>query len=220
MFTGIIKEIGTIAEISQTGTGTRIACKADIVLKEVKKGDSIAVNGVCLTVIYFSFELFEADVSPETMERSNLTLLKPGDKCNLEPALRAGEPFGGHFVMGHIDGTGKILTVMAKGNSHFIKISASGKLMKYIASKGSIAIDGVSLTPFNCTDKNFDVSVIPHTREKTTLNDIQPGALVNIECDIISKYIEQLIDFRKSEQDKKTDSKIDKKYLREKGFLY
>lgn len=216
MFTGIIKEIGTVTDITQITAGTRITCKADLVLKDIKQGDSIAVNGICLTVTYFSHGLFEADISPETLEKSNLKFLKAGDTCNLEPAIRAGEPFGGHFVTGHIDGTGKILTVTTKGNSQLIKVSAPEKLMKYIAPKGSVAIQGVSLTPFNCTDKTFDVSVIPHTLEKTTLKDIQRGAVVNIECDIISKYIEQLVHFRKEE---KKDGKINKQYLKDTGFL-
>lgn len=218
MFTGIIKEVGTIKAINKTTAATHITCKADIVLKGMNIGDSLAVNGVCLTVTYCTYDIFEADISPETLEISNFKLLKAGDKCNLEPAIQAGEPFGGHFVTGHIDGTGKILTVTKKGNSQLIKIAAPGKLMKYIASKGSVAIEGVSLTPFNCTNSNFDVSVIPHTREETISKDMKPGVIVNIECDIISKYIEQLIDFRKLLLEQK-ENKIDKKYLKDAGFL-
>jgi riboflavin synthase len=220
MFTGIIKELGTVAEMTHTNSATIITCQSKIILHGIQTGESIAVNGVCLTVTSFAPGLFKADISPETLEKSNLRFLKAGDMCNLEPALCAGEPLGGHFGTGHIDGTGKILTVTKKGNSHLIKISAPGKLMKYIAPKGSVAIQGVSLTPFNCNENSFDVAIIPHTMKETTLQNSTPGMIVNIECDIISKYIEQLIEYRGlSTVDKNKKQKIDTQYLRDKGFL-
>ncbi|MBN2444566.1 MAG: riboflavin synthase [Spirochaetales bacterium] len=220
MFTGIIEELGIVSDMNKTKSSTRIVITINKVAEKLKTGDSLAVNGICLTVTHHSSGSCEADISSETLEKSTLGLLKPGDPVNLERAVNAGEPLGGHFVTGHIDGTGKVLTVTKKGNSHLIKISSQRKLMKYIASKGSVAIDGISLTPFNCTEVTFDVAVIPHTYTNTTLKDKKPNSLVNIECDILSKYIDRLLEFKKLALEEKDESKIDTEYLKRTGFLY
>ena len=219
MFTGIIEEIGKVTTLQSSTDSTRIVLSIHKVSEKLSIGDSLAVNGACLTVTRHSDGICEADISPETMEKTNLKLLKSGDLCNLERAVRAGEPLGGHFVTGHIDGTGKILTITVKGNSYLIKISTAEKLMKYIASKGSVAVDGISLTPFDCTDHTFDIAVIPHTYNKTTLYTKQQGAVVNIECDILSKYMDRLLNFNDQTSMEKKESKVDTDFLKKTGFL-
>jgi riboflavin synthase len=219
MFTGIIEEIGTVSSLETSSDATRIMLSIRKISGKVKTGDSLAVNGVCLTITRYSETMCEADISPETMEKTNLGGLKSGDICNLERAVRAGEPIGGHFVSGHIDGTGEIMTVTTKGNSYLIKISAPVKLMKYIASKGSVAVDGISLTPINCTDKTFDIAVIPHTYHHTTLYKRPAGSTVNIECDILSKYIDRLLNFKGDTITEEKKGKIDTDFLKKSGFL-
>lgn len=219
MFTGIIQEIGTVSSIN-TGSGSaEISVKAEKVLAGIKPGDSIAVNGVCITVTSFISSGFTAALSPETMQKTNFARLKAGDKCNLEKAITAGEAFGGHFLTGHIDGTGEISSSMIKGNSVVLKIKAPNRIMKYIASKGSVALDGVSLTPFDSTDHDFSVSIVPHTLENTILKNRKKGDSVNIECDILCKYIERLINVEKQAQEAGKKSKINREYLKETGFL-
>jgi riboflavin synthase len=219
MFTGIIEECGTVTEVVRPPGTTRFSITAEKVLRGTKKGDSIAVNGVCVTVTCLSSDTFSFELSPETLEKTTLKQMQKGDRCNLERAVYAGQPLGGHFVTGHCDGTANILSVTAKGNSRVFKIKAERKLMKYIASKGSVAIDGVSLTPYDCTDLDFTVSVIPHTLEQTTLKDKKQGDSVNIELDILCKYLERLVDFALLAEEEKKKSKIDKEYLKKTGFL-
>jgi riboflavin synthase len=219
MFTGIIEECGTVTEVARPSGTTRFSISAEKVLRETKKGDSIAVNGVCITVTRLSANTFSFELSPETLEKTTLKHMQKGDRCNLERAIRAGEPFGGHFVTGHGDGTAHILSVTARGGSRVFKIKAERRLMKYIASKGSVAIDGVSLTPYDCTDSDFTVSVIPHTLEHTTLKDKKQGDVVNIEVDILCKYLERLVDCTLLAEEEKKKSKIDKEYLKKTGFL-
>jgi riboflavin synthase len=219
MFTGIIEEIGTVSSLETSTDATRLILSIRKVSGKLKMGDSLAVNGICLTITRYSSTMCEADVSPETLAKTNLKGLKSGDICNLERAIRAGEPLGGHFVTGHIDGTGEILTVITKGNSYLIKISAPGKLMKYIASKGSVAVDGISLTPINCTDKTFDIAVIPHTYHHTTLYKRPAGSIVNIECDILCKYMERLMYFEADTAIEEKKGKIDRDFLKKTGFL-
>jgi len=219
MFTGIICEIGTISNINTSSGSAQISINAEKVLEDIKIGDSIAVNGVCVTVTAFTANKFSAILSSETMKKTYFAKLKAGDECNLEKAIIAGEAFGGHFVTGHIDGTGEITNNMLKGNSIILKIKAPYKIMKYIASKSSVALDGVSLTPFDSTDHDFSVSIIPHTFENTTLKNKKKGNLINIECDILCKYIERLINVEKHAQEAKKKRKIDREYLKETGFL-
>ncbi|ABY91345.1 riboflavin synthase, alpha subunit [Thermoanaerobacter mathranii subsp. mathranii str. A3] len=207
MFTGIIEETGTVKNITH-GTFTKIVIKCSKVLEETKIGDSIAVNGVCLTVTNISDESFAADVMPETMRASNLKDLKTGSIVNLERALQVGRRMGGHIVTGHIDCVGKIIEKRQEKNAFIFKIAINEKFTKYIARKGSIAVDGISLTVVEDGYDYFTVSVIPHTMLKTTLGYKGVGDSVNIEVDILSKYVEKLI-----------GKKDIKDLLKENGFI-
>jgi riboflavin synthase len=207
MFTGIIEETGTVKNITH-GTFTKIVIKCSKVLEETKIGDSIAVNGVCLTVTNISDESFAADVMPETMRASNLKDLKTGSIVNLERALQVGRRMGGHIVTGHIDCVGKIIEKRQEKNAFIFKIAINKEFTKYIARKGSIAVDGISLTVVEDGYDYFTVSVIPHTMLKTTLGYKGVGDSVNIEVDILSKYVEKLI-----------GKKDIKDLLKENGFI-
>ncbi|HAA80778.1 MAG TPA: riboflavin synthase [Thermoanaerobacter sp.] len=207
MFTGIIEETGTVKNITH-GTFTKIVIKCSKVLEETKIGDSIAVNGVCLTVTNISDESFAADVMPETMRASNLKDLKTGSIVNLERALQVGRRMGGHIVTGHIDCVGKIIDKRQEKNAFIFKIAINKEFTKYIARKGSIAVDGISLTVVEDGYDYFTVSVIPHTMLKTTLGYKGVGDSVNIEVDILSKYVEKLI-----------GKKDIKDLLKENGFI-
>lgn len=207
MFTGIIEETGTVKNITH-GTFTKIVIKCSKVLEETKIGDSIAVNGVCLTVTNISDESFAADVMPETMRASNLKDLKTGSIVNLERALQVGRRMGGHIVTGHIDCVGKIIDKRQEKNAFIFKIAINKEFTKYIARKGSIAVDGISLTVVEDGYDYFTVSVIPHTMLKTTLGYKGVGDSVNIEFDILSKYVEKLI-----------GKKDIKDLLKENGFI-
>jgi riboflavin synthase len=207
MFTGIIEETGTVKNITH-GTFTKIVIKCSKVLEGTKIGDSIAVNGVCLTVTNMSNESFAADVMPETMRASNLKDLKIGSIVNLERALQVGRRMGGHIVTGHIDCVGKIIDKRQEKNAFIFKIAINKEFTKYIARKGSIAVDGISLTVVEDGYDYFTVSVIPHTMLKTTLGYKGVGDSVNIEVDILSKYVEKLI-----------GKKDIKDLLKENGFI-
>jgi len=216
MFTGLVEEIGTIDSISKSEKSAKITIKAEKVLDDVKLGDSICTNGVCLTVVSFDSHKFTVDVMAESMRRSNLKNLSKGDEVNLERALRLGDRLGGHIVSGHIDGTGKIEDYTREDNAVWITVSASHELLRYIIQKGSIAIDGVSLTVAYADDEVFKVSIIPHTKDATTLLRKKPGQEVNLECDMIGKYIENFMKF-----DSKSGSKgeINMEFLARNGFL-
>jgi riboflavin synthase len=207
MFTGIIEETGTVKNIIH-GTFTKIVIKCNKVLEGTKIGDSIAVNGVCLTVTNMSNESFVADVMPETMRASNLKDLQIGNIVNLERALQVGRRMGGHIVTGHIDCVGKIIDKRQEKNAFIFKIAINKEFTKYIARKGSIAVDGISLTVVEDGYDYFTVSVIPHTMLKTTLGYKGVGDSVNIEVDILSKYVEKLI-----------GKKDIKDLLKENGFI-
>lgn len=198
MFTGIIEEIGTILQREETANRCALTISAKKVLTDTKIGDSIAVNGVCLTVTDFKKDSFTADVMPETLRRSSLGQLKTGSAVNLERAMAADGRFGGHIVAGHIDGTGKISSLRPEGNAVLVTVSTTPDLLRYIVEKGSIAIDGISLTVAKVTHSDFTVSLIPHTGEETTLLKHRPGEIVNLETDIIGKYVEKLIQTKKS----------------------
>ena len=193
MFTGIVEERGTVRRLNQSPNRCELELSASKVLEGTQIGDSIAVNGVCLTVIRLGEEHFTADVMPETLRRSNLGQLKPGSKVNLERAMAANGRFGGHIVAGHIDGTGKILAMQPEGNAVLVTISATPELLRYVVEKGSIAIDGISLTVAKVSHTDFTVSLIPHTGEETTLLKHRSGEIVNLETDIIGKYVEKLM---------------------------
>lgn len=217
MFTGIIEEIGTIKSINSNGISSQLCISANTILEDTKIGDSIAVNGVCLTVTSIKSHLFTADVMAETLRRSNLGSLIPQSKVNLERAMPANGRFGGHIVSGHIDGTGTIVETKPEGNAVWIKINCSSNLLKYIIHKGSITIDGISLTVAKVTDSDFSVSIIPHTAANTTLLQKKSGDVVNLENDVVGKYIEKLLSFQKIDE-QKPQSKITEEFLRQNGF--
>ena len=193
MFTGIIEEKGTISKIMKNASQAVLTIKAQKIMEDIHKGDSIAVNGICLTVTAFSKNEFQADVMHETLNRTALKMLKPGSSVNLERAMAAGGRFGGHMVSGHIDGTGKIAEIKEDSLAIWYTIEAPPQILRYIVEKGSIAIDGISLTVAKVTQTTFSVSTIPHTRSATTLGERRPGDLVNLETDIIGKYVERLM---------------------------
>ena len=218
MFTGIVEEIGQVRSIKKGAFSAQLAIEAREILSDVKNGDSIAVNGVCLTVTSFSSKRFTADVMHETLNRSNLGLLSPGSFVNLERAMKASGRFGGHIVSGHIDGTGNIISLKKDDNAVWYTISARPKIMRYIIEKGSIAIDGISLTVAETDEQRFKVSVIPHTAENTILSLKKAGDTVNLENDCIGKYIEKLIAPYADPPDDTPASSITKEFLIENGF--
>jgi riboflavin synthase len=217
LFTGIIEEIGKIMNISKGVNSAAITITAEKVLKDVKLGDSIAVNGVCLTVTSFMQNKFTVDVMPETIRSSNLKDLKKGSSVNLERALALGERLGGHIVSGHIDGVGKIVSIKKEDIATWITIEADDEILKYVVLKGSITLDGISLTVAALNEKSFSVSLIPHTKGETTLPEKKSGEEVNVECDLIGKYIERLV-FNRQKEEKK-ESRITEEMLRESGFI-
>ena len=191
MFTGLIEEVGTASEISSG----KLKINAKTVLEGTKIGDSIAVNGVCLTVTSLFTGGFTADVMQETLRRSNLGKLKNGDKVNLERAMPAEGRFGGHIVSGHIDGTGKISRIQKEGIATWFHIECADEILNLIVEKGSIAIDGISLTVAKLDENEFAVSIIPHTASETTLLSKKIGDIVNLENDIVGKYVKRLLPF-------------------------
>ena len=215
MFTGIIEEIGFVKNIVKSAeTGTiNIACKK--VLEDVHIGDSISVCGVCLTVTRFAKDNFFADVMNETFNRSILSLLKKGSRVNLERAMRADGRFGGHLVSGHIDGTGKIVSIKRDGNAVWLEISAPSNIMEGITQKGSIAIDGISLTVAKLGLNSFWVSVIPHTLVETTLGEKKISDEVNLETDMIGKYV---MNFLNRDSEKENSPQITREFLLSNGF--
>lgn len=195
MFTGIVEELGKIRNINMRGNSGQIAIQADKVLEGTKIGDSISVNGICLTVTSLEKDGFTADIMAETVRRSNLNCIKKGDAVNLERAMSADGRFGGHIVSGHIDGTGKITGLKKEENAVWVTIETSEKILQLTIEKGSICIDGISLTVASVCDSGFQVSVIPHTGEETTLLKKKRGDVVNLENDIIGKYVQKLLRF-------------------------
>lgn len=192
MFTGIVEEIGTVESVVRGAKSCRLTIRADKIFDDLKLGDSVAVNGVCLTAEEIRYPLFTADVMAETVRRTNIELLSPGGKVNLERAMQLNGRFGGHIVSGHIDGTGTVSSMMREDNAVWVRIAADSGLLRYIVKKGSVALDGISLTVADVEPGAFSVSVIPHTAEETTLIGKKPGDRINIECDIIGKYVEKL----------------------------
>lgn len=212
MFTGIIEEIGTIRSLSMQGHSGSIEIQAQKILEDTKIGESIAVNGICLTVTSLGSHSFTADVMVETARRSNLEQCRIGDTVNLERAMAADSRFGGHIVSGHIDGTGTLIAKETEENAVWLTIRTDFDILRYIIKKGSIAIDGVSLTVAYVDQDVFKISVIPHTASQTTLLDKRIGHVVNLENDIIGKYVEKLMT---SPSD---DSALTLEFLVENGF--
>lgn len=195
MFTGIVEEIGEIKNIQHGAKSAKLTIKGDVIFQDAKLGDSIAVNGVCLTVTGISGKTFTADVMAESMRRTALGGLHAGSKVNLERAMSANGRFGGHIVSGHIDGTGTVQELKREDNAVWVTIKTEPHILKYIIEKGSIAIDGISLTVAYVDDSLFKVSIIPHTAKETTLLDKIPGDMVNLENDVIGKYVDKLLNF-------------------------
>ena len=219
LFTGIIEEMGEVLGIKRTGSSAKIQIRAKRVLDGTKTGDSIAVNGVCLTVTEMRGPVFSADVMPETLVRSSLGHLKAQSRVNLERAMAADGRFGGHIVSGHIDGTGTIGQITKEGNAVRYRIAAEPGIMRGIVEKGSIAIDGISLTVTMVQAGQFEVSVIPHTLSETTLAHKKQGEIVNLENDVIGKYVERLLFFEVlNTHTPKAGSAITKEFLLRAGF--
>lgn len=216
MFTGIIEETGIVKEIVRRSRSIVLKVEAKSVLDDIRIGDSIAVNGVCLTAASFTNNSFTADVMPETMQRSNLGNMRAGSRVNLERALTLQSRLGGHIVSGHIDGMGSVLSRKRDDNALLFTIAASEGLLKYIIEKGSVAIDGISLTVVSSSNSSFVVSVIPHTQTETTLHLKEAGEKVNIETDIVGKYIERFIKKSAREDDVPRGLTID--FLTQNGF--
>jgi riboflavin synthase len=216
VFTGLIEEIGILEEANKGAKSAQLTISANKVLQDIKLGDSVSTNGVCLTVVRFSNNSFTVDVMPETMRRSNLKNLKHGNKINLERALKLGDRLGGHIVSGHIDGVGLVRAIEEEDNATWVTIEAESKIMRYIIEKGSIAIDGTSLTVAYVDNKAFKVSIIPLTRDETTLLSKKVGDEVNLECDMVGKYIERFTMFNK-DNDKRSEINMD--FLKENGFV-
>lgn len=228
MFTGIIEEIGEIVSIRPGVKSAKLAIRGKKVTKGSQIGDSIAVNGVCLTATTINGDVFTADVMAESMRRTALGSLKAGDKVNLERAMAADGRFGGHIVSGHIDGTGRIRSIEPEDNAVWVCIEAGTEILRLVIEKGSIAIDGISLTVAYVDEKCFKVSVIPHTKSETTLLDKKVGDKVNLENDVIGKYVEKLLRYGNAAyaSDSKTssgredkDAVIDMEFLAKNGFV-
>lgn len=213
MFTGIIVETGEIKGIQHGARSYQMEIGGKQVLISLKPGDSVAVNGVCLTVVEIKRQTFVVDVMPETLEKTCLRKLHHGSIVNLEPALKMGDLLGGHIVTGHVDGVGEIVTLKKDDNAIIIKVKAHPSLLRYVVKKGSVTIDGISLTVVDVDANNFVVSIIPHTAQSTTIGKKRSGDIINIETDIIGKYVEKYLALRgKGEQG------ISKSFLSKYGY--
>ena len=220
MFTGIIEGQGHIARVARSGKGMRLTVESDFGLEGTRLGDSIAVNGACLTVVQLSAKRFDADVSPETLSRTTFNQAKIGDRLNLERALRLSDRLDGHLVSGHIDGMAVMKSKNAAGNAVVISFTAQTALTRYMIEKGSVAVDGISLTINTCDDAGFEVSIIPHTAGLTTIGVKKTGDRVNIETDMIGKYVEQFLTKKSpGEASDRPASAINREFLAKAGFL-
>ncbi|MFC1852283.1 riboflavin synthase [candidate division CSSED10-310 bacterium] len=220
MFTGIILEIGHIKILTKSDAVNKIVVHCSHILPQAAIGDSIAVNGVCLTVVDLTPTSFEADVSDETWARSNLSLLSPSDPVNLEHALRIGGKVGGHFVQGHVDGLGHIKSIKKQAGYYDYVFTIPADMEPYLVEKGSIAINGISLTISQLKDNSFSCAIIPHTQQNTNLKFLKAGAAVNIELDILAKYVFRMLKKTALSDNQPADRKsIDEKFLMEHGFL-
>lgn len=216
MFTGIIEEKGTLLVKKRVSEhAVTLTIKAKHILGDMNIGDSIAINGICLTVTRFSNESFEVDVMPETMKATSLVEIQVGDSLNLERAMAANGRFGGHFVSGHVDTTGQIVQKSPQENAIYYKIKLSDPYNSLLLPKGSIAVDGVSLTIFGVEDNTVTISIIPHTAEHTTIGEKALGNLVNIECDMLAKHVQHLM----HGVGKDSDSRLNQAFLQQNGFL-
>ena len=216
MFTGIVEEIATVTRIMQGQNSSILSIRGDRIFEDLRLGDSVAVNGVCLTVSKLAGQSFDADTTSETLARTSLGALRAGSFVNLERAMAANGRFGGHIVTGHVDGTGIISMIRRDGKTVWVTITADNSILKYIVEKGSIAVDGISLTVASTTQNSFSIAVIPHTERSTTLLTKSQGETVNLECDMIGKYVERFITrMQKSEPQRCV---ITEEYLSKAGF--
>lgn len=191
MFSGIVEAVGEILEARESDRGRRLVVGAPFA-RELAVGESVCTSGVCLTVVARGEDRFETDVSAETLRRSTLGRLRPGDRVNLERSVRLGERLSGHLVLGHVDGIGRLEEIVPEGESALYRFTAPPEVSRYLVEKGSVAVDGVSLTVFGCSGNSFTVALIPHTAAVTTLGSLRPGAPVNLEADLVAKYVEKL----------------------------
>ncbi|MDE6025234.1 MAG: riboflavin synthase [Lachnospiraceae bacterium] len=219
MFTGIVEEMGIIKSIDKGAKSARLTICGEVVTKDSHIGDSIAVNGICLTVTSIKGNCFTADVMAETMRRTSLGGLAPGSKVNLERAMTLNGRFGGHIVSGHIDGTGTVSRLEREDNAVWVTVNTTEAILKYIIEKGSIAIDGISLTVAYVDSSCFKVSIIPHTAAETTLLSKKAGDIVNLENDVIGKYVEKLMSYGKSNENKQKTAGLNEAFLIEHGFM-
>lgn len=215
MFTGLVEDIGRVLSIKKQPDAIQLSISASLLSDGTSLGDSIAVNGVCVTVTGQSRAAFTADVMPETIKATTLKYLRRGDSVNIERAMRADGRFGGHFVTGHVDGIGRIVRVTPKGNAHYYDIEAARDLLSGLAKKGSVAVDGTSLTVFEAGETAFTISLIPHTSGHTILGNKRAGDLVNIECDVMQKYIDRRQNIKKEEKKPTLTFQV----LKENGFI-
>ncbi|MBW2602945.1 MAG: riboflavin synthase [Deltaproteobacteria bacterium] len=220
MFTGIIEGLGTIREIRQEGQGKRMTVDAEFFLEQTKIGDSISVSGACLTVVMIGGKRFAVDVSPETLAKTTFKSARIGDRVNLERALRISDRIDGHLVSGHIDGIGTVMLKQNIGNAIIVSFKVPELISHYMIQKGSVAVDGISLTINNCGRDSFDVSIILHTAKWTTIGFKKAGDLVNIETDMIGKYVERFVgDKRRDEKKRGTGNSLDMEFLTKTGFF-
>jgi riboflavin synthase len=196
MFTGIVRELGTVAAVGGGEAGIRLELDAPATAAQASVGDSVALGGACLTVVALDGGRLAFDAVPETLARTSLGRLAAGDRVNVEPALRVGEPLGGHVLQGHVDGLGSVRSVEPEGDGRRVWVDAPVELLRYCAEKGSVAVDGVSLTVAALDDEGFAVALIPHTLAVTTLGALEPGDPVNLEVDVLAKYVERLLGAR------------------------
>ncbi|MEP6754684.1 MAG: riboflavin synthase [Chthonomonadales bacterium] len=213
MFTGIIEELGKVATLQAGAESVRLTVDCPLVSSDAHLGDSIGINGCCLTIVRISGALLDFEAVPETMRRTSLGQLKVGSPVNLERAVTVNQRIGGHIVQGHVDGTGTLTSVVVNDNARILTISAGPEIMKYIAAKGSVALDGISLTIAGVDDHHFNVWIIPHTWEATTLSERRSGDLLNIEVDVLAKYVESILKFATPEKNSLEESLIKAGYL-------
>jgi riboflavin synthase len=215
MFTGLIAGTGKVIKIEPRGKDMRLCVEVGFELDELQKGESVSVNGVCLTVVSWNERTFTADVSQETLSRTTISRLRLGDEVNLERALRLGDRLGGHLVNGHVDGKARVISRKKRGDSMVFAFEVSPELARFFIEKGSVAIDGVSLTVNHCDEKSFEINLVPHSARVTNMGNLKVGDEVNIEVDVIGKYVEKFV----RTMQKKTSDAVDADFLAKHGFI-